>query len=769
MATVTPRGNRQRLSQERKLVGWASLAISGLLLLMILVRGQQAAHDGNQELRNDAYAVLVSPLALAVMGFFLLRSPRRPKEGDAAAGSLSPLSEPVAIGRTASANRRLGASSSSTSDQELAEAKASEQRLRASLAAAEARAAQLEQQLEDMRSSNQDSDQNQTFVTETKLELERKLALVQADLTQAHAAAKAAEQRLHQESGQNSARITSLEQQLVQAKQAHQEAELARTAIAEASADAESGLAKAQSELNHYKEALEAAERQRSLVNLEAQARIQELEGQLKQKQDPLITSPSQLTDQEQAAIVEMNLALDQKLALAEAELHQAHAAAKVAAESMQQKSEQASARTTMLEQQLEKARQAEQEAERARQAIAKASVETESRLAEAESELKKSQKTVEQVAGQLSLVKRQAQARIQALEGQLKQQQHSLSSLQTKLSDQEQAFGVESKHELERKLAQVEADLLQAHAAAQGAEHRSHEESEHARSRIKNLEQQLEQARQAQQEADRAQKAIAQSSAEMETRLVEAQSELKRFQEALHEAEGRHNLVHLQAKEHIQELEGRLAQQQDALTILETKLAERNQSSSTNETEPEVEHQTELEHKLALVEADLQQALAAAQAAEQRLQEESEQTTARIINLEQQLDEAREEADQAHKAIAEGSADAESRLAQAQSELKQSQTAAADAEHQLSLVKRQAEARIQDLERQLAQQQQSLIALQDQINAGQQASRAEARAAGHQATSLRSRHHQTSASPGDVALHPTLVKVPLISECSRG
>ena len=239
MATVTPRGNPQTLTKERKLVGWASLGISGVLLLMILVRGQQAAQDGNHELRDDAYAVLVSPVALGVVGFFLLKSPRRPKRRDGTTGSDGPLAEPLAVGPTASASHKLPISHTRASEQELAAAKASEQQIRASLKAAEARAFQLEQQLEDLRSSSRDSAQDQTFITGSKAELERKLALVQADLAQAHAAAKAAEQRLHQESSQSSARITSLEQQLEQAREAQQAAELAHTSNTEASENAE--------------------------------------------------------------------------------------------------------------------------------------------------------------------------------------------------------------------------------------------------------------------------------------------------------------------------------------------------------------------------------------------------------------------------------------------------------------------------------------------------------------------------------------------------
>ena len=63
------------------MVGLFSLTIGAVLLVLILLRGQQAAREGNQELRNDTYWVLVSPLVFAGFGVYLLRHPGRSGSG----------------------------------------------------------------------------------------------------------------------------------------------------------------------------------------------------------------------------------------------------------------------------------------------------------------------------------------------------------------------------------------------------------------------------------------------------------------------------------------------------------------------------------------------------------------------------------------------------------------------------------------------------------------------------------------------------------------
>ena len=66
---------RSRLS-ERQMVGLFSLGLGVVLFLLILMRGQQAAREGNQEFSNDTYWVLVSPLVFSAFGVVWLRSPK---------------------------------------------------------------------------------------------------------------------------------------------------------------------------------------------------------------------------------------------------------------------------------------------------------------------------------------------------------------------------------------------------------------------------------------------------------------------------------------------------------------------------------------------------------------------------------------------------------------------------------------------------------------------------------------------------------------------
>ena len=77
MKAMTSSGGkpRSRLS-ERQMVGLFSLGLGVVLFLLILMRGQQAAREGNQEISKDTYWVLVSPLVFSAFGVVLLRSPK---------------------------------------------------------------------------------------------------------------------------------------------------------------------------------------------------------------------------------------------------------------------------------------------------------------------------------------------------------------------------------------------------------------------------------------------------------------------------------------------------------------------------------------------------------------------------------------------------------------------------------------------------------------------------------------------------------------------
>ena len=70
-------GGKPRSSlSERQMVGLFSLGLGVVLFLLILMRGQQAAREGNPEISNDTYWVLVSPLVFSAFGVVLLRSPK---------------------------------------------------------------------------------------------------------------------------------------------------------------------------------------------------------------------------------------------------------------------------------------------------------------------------------------------------------------------------------------------------------------------------------------------------------------------------------------------------------------------------------------------------------------------------------------------------------------------------------------------------------------------------------------------------------------------
>ena len=58
------------------MVGLFSLGLGVVLFLLILMRGQQAAREGNQEFSNDTYWVLVSPLVFSAFGVVWLPSPK---------------------------------------------------------------------------------------------------------------------------------------------------------------------------------------------------------------------------------------------------------------------------------------------------------------------------------------------------------------------------------------------------------------------------------------------------------------------------------------------------------------------------------------------------------------------------------------------------------------------------------------------------------------------------------------------------------------------
>ncbi|MFM2081027.1 MAG: hypothetical protein RLZZ219_1709 [Cyanobacteriota bacterium] len=162
---MAPSGRRPPSAPgERRTIGLFSLILGMALLVLILARGQQAAREGNQELRNDTYWVLVSPLVFSGFGLYLLSgSGRAAGRGGSLPRPPAPLQRSLgqarreaerseqAVGAIGSdAEQRLAAARRELAGAR-ADAEGSEQRLRQAAADSQARITALEQQLEAMR------------------------------------------------------------------------------------------------------------------------------------------------------------------------------------------------------------------------------------------------------------------------------------------------------------------------------------------------------------------------------------------------------------------------------------------------------------------------------------------------------------------------------------------------------------------------------------------------------------------------------------------
>ena len=227
---------------ERRMVGLFSLTIGAVLLVLILLRGQQAAREGNQELRNDTYWVLVSPLVFAGFGVYLLRHPGRSGSGRRPfpAPFPAPLSPPPQLQRSIQTARR----EAEQSQQDLASAGAvldrSLMQARQDLASAEARAAQserdrerasdqsrarmaaLEEELARIRQQHSSSQQELLSATAAG---DQRLHEARQAIDNAERAAKASEQQLRQSAAAAQERIAGLEAQLEGMRQSRNRAE----------------------------------------------------------------------------------------------------------------------------------------------------------------------------------------------------------------------------------------------------------------------------------------------------------------------------------------------------------------------------------------------------------------------------------------------------------------------------------------------------------------------------------------------------------------
>ncbi|MFM7312402.1 MAG: hypothetical protein ACKO0M_04420, partial [Cyanobium sp.] len=171
---------------ERRALGFFSLGIGLLLFVLILIRGQQAAREGNQELRNDTYWVLVSPLVFSGFGLTMLLGPVRRR-----AGSRRPAVRSGPESRAARA------------------------------APVDDAIPQLQRQVE---SGERQRQQLQQTLAAAVAESEQQLTAVRGQLAHAEAVARTAEQDHQRIAAEAQARIGALELQLEQARQAHSHA-----------------------------------------------------------------------------------------------------------------------------------------------------------------------------------------------------------------------------------------------------------------------------------------------------------------------------------------------------------------------------------------------------------------------------------------------------------------------------------------------------------------------------------------------------------------
>ncbi|MEB3264427.1 MAG: hypothetical protein VKJ66_08665 [Synechococcus sp.] len=185
---MAPSGGKPPAAQgERRMIGVFSLVVGVALFGLILLRGQQAAREGNQELRNDTYWVLVSPLVFSGFGLYLLRAPSR---GRFRAGGSRP-----------AAGWAPGAESPAPSP----------------LAAPEVQRRVREASLE--------AEQAQRALAAAEKEARQQLEEARQATSSAQARADAAETRLQKLEARTQERIHALEQELEQVRQARSRAE----------------------------------------------------------------------------------------------------------------------------------------------------------------------------------------------------------------------------------------------------------------------------------------------------------------------------------------------------------------------------------------------------------------------------------------------------------------------------------------------------------------------------------------------------------------
>ena len=309
-------GGKPRSSlSERQMVGLFSLGLGLVLFLLILMRGQQAAREGNQEISNDTYWVLVSPLVFSAFGVVLLRSPK------AGAGALGRALEQSQ--RTTQSAQAALARVDEGASQQLAQARAEaaaalaalmslqgEQDRTAAQAGAKIRALQAELSAAQQAHVQLEANLRRDLVTQTAV-TSAALAAVQLVEGQLDAFAGGFNDQLAAARRQLDGLIASQEQQLAQLRS---EAGQAQAALDRLRGDQEAQLARLRSEVSRTISSAQAAQADTQAVAADVSAQMATMDQQIQQAQQ----SCSRATASLDAAVVSTGQGQAEALATAQ-------------------------------------------------------------------------------------------------------------------------------------------------------------------------------------------------------------------------------------------------------------------------------------------------------------------------------------------------------------------------------------------------------------------------------------------------------------------
>ena len=295
-------GGRPRSSlSERQLVGLFSLGLGVVLFLLILMRGQQAAREGNQEISNDTYWVLVSPLVFSTFGVVLLRSPKAGGGGGRGRAGVQPVVMRPQVSRALEQSQRTTQSAQAAlasvdegASQQLAQARAEaaaalaaleslhgEQERTAAQAGAKIRALQAELYAAQQARVQLEANLRRDLVTQTA-DTSGALAAVQLVEGQLDAFAGGFNDQMAAARRQLDGLTASQEQQLAQLRS---EANQAQAALDRLRGDQEAQLARLRSEASRAISSAQAAQADTQAVAADVSSQMATMDQQIQQAQ----------------------------------------------------------------------------------------------------------------------------------------------------------------------------------------------------------------------------------------------------------------------------------------------------------------------------------------------------------------------------------------------------------------------------------------------------------------------------------------------------